>query len=112
MKRGWTKSSLYTSTAVGVALLLATFSPIACGQTTSQTPSPAKDTASRVNELTLAGLRPGRDSLGDALETFQGQIFLVSRRGDLTKPKLRKRRNGATRALAIHSRSELMGTAS
>ena len=73
MKRVWTKFSPCASTAVGVALLLAIFSPIACGQTTSQTPSPAKDTAPRVNELTLAGLRPGRDSLGGALKHFKAK---------------------------------------
>jgi len=73
LKRVWTKFSPCASTAVGVALLLATFSPIACGQTTSQTPSAAKDTAPRVNELTLAGLRPGRDSLGDALKHFKAK---------------------------------------
>lgn len=73
MKRVWTKSSPCASGAVGVALLLAVFSSIACGQTSSQTPGQAKDVTSRVNELTLAGLRPGRDSLGDALKHFKAK---------------------------------------
>jgi hypothetical protein len=60
-------------TALGMALLLAIFSPPACGQTTSQTPSQSKDTVPRVNEVTLAGLRPGRDSLGDALKHFKAK---------------------------------------
>jgi hypothetical protein len=73
LKRVWTKFSPCVSTAVGIALLLAIFSPTARGQNTSQIPGQAKDTAPRVNELTLAGLRPGRDSLGDALKHFKAK---------------------------------------
>jgi len=42
-------------------------STLGCAQT-HQTPSPKKLTGQRVNELTLAGLRPGRDSLARAAQ--------------------------------------------
>lgn len=58
MKRGWTKSWLYTSAAV-VLLLPAT-------GTQAQAPAAPK----RVNETTLAGLRPGRDSASTAFKRY------------------------------------------
>lgn len=73
MKRAWTKFSPCTSAAVGAALIVAMFSLMARSENASQIPSQAQQTASRVNELTLAGLRPGRDSLGDALKHFKAK---------------------------------------
>lgn len=58
MKRGWTKYSLCTSAVA--ALLL----PAPRGL--AQAPAPPQ----RTNELTLAGLRPGRDALSAALKRY------------------------------------------
>jgi hypothetical protein len=58
LKHGWTKFSLCTSAVV--ALLL----PAAW--TLAQTPAQPR----RANELTLAGLRPGRDTLSIALKRY------------------------------------------
>jgi hypothetical protein len=58
LKRGWMKSSLSTSAAA--ALLLPAAWALA------QAPAAPK----RVNELTLAGLRPGRDTLSIALKRY------------------------------------------
>jgi hypothetical protein len=63
LKRGWTKSSLCTS-AVAALVLPAAW---ALAQApTPQTPEEPK----RANELTLAGLRPGRDALSIALKRY------------------------------------------
>jgi len=58
LKRGWTKSWLYTSAAV--TLLLPAIGVQA------QAPVAPK----RANELMLAGLRPGRDSLSTAFKRY------------------------------------------
>jgi hypothetical protein len=61
LKRGWTKFWLCTSAAVAL------FLP-AVG-------APAQQTVARkrANELTLAGLRPGRDALSVALKRYNGK---------------------------------------
>ena len=58
MKRGWTKSSLFIS---ALALLLMPATRLR-GQESAQ--------PKRVNELTLAGLRPGHDGLAVALKRY------------------------------------------
>jgi hypothetical protein len=65
LRRGWTKFSLYASAALGLALVPAAFSAGARAQQT--------DTSARANELMLAGLRPGRDSLPAALKRFKAK---------------------------------------
>src|ERR1700752_798711 len=61
-------TSLCSSRFLKRALLsLCLASTFACGQN-SQKPTAKKAPAQRANELTLAGLRPGRDSLGRAAE--------------------------------------------
>jgi hypothetical protein len=59
LKRGWTKSSLCTSAAAVLVLPAA--------WVLAQTQAPPK----RANELTLAGLRPGRDKLSAALKRYK-----------------------------------------
>jgi hypothetical protein len=61
LKRGWTRFSLCTSAAA--ALLLPAWSLY------SQAQAPAAE-PKRANELTLAGLRPGRDELARALKRY------------------------------------------
>jgi hypothetical protein len=70
LKRGWTKSSLYTSAALGLGLCAAPFLARAHAQ---QSDAPA-----RVNELTIAGLEPGRDSLSIALKHFKAKYVSSS----------------------------------
>ena len=94
MKRGWTKFSPCASAALGMALLLASFSPVACAQTTSpipnQAPNQANDAAPQVNELTLAGLRPGRDSLGTALKHFKAKYSSSREAGEAELPEMKE----------------------
>ena len=77
MRRGWTKSSLCTS----VALLL-TISAGA-GQ------APRSDASKRANELTLAGLRPGRDTLSVVLKRYKAKYLSEGSRNNAsaTDPK-------------------------
>jgi len=58
--RSWRRGSLRAVLALGCASAMA--------QAQQQTPAPRKATAQRANELTLAGLRPGRDSLTRAAQ--------------------------------------------
>jgi hypothetical protein len=74
LRRGWTKFSLYASAALGLALAPAAFSLGARAQ--------QDDTSARFNELTLAGLRPGHDSLAAALKRFKAKYSLSSDSGD------------------------------
>jgi hypothetical protein len=60
LKRGWMKSLLCTSAA---ALLLPAGGALAQAPASSSSPQ-------RANELTLAGLRPGRDNLSAALKRY------------------------------------------
>ena len=60
MRRGWTKFSLCTSAAICVTL---------CALAAAAQSDTAA--AKRANELTLAGLRPGHDSLSAALKRYK-----------------------------------------
>jgi hypothetical protein len=70
LKRGWTKFSLCTSAAV-IALLPAAWAL-----------APAAQAPERANELTLAGLRPGRDSLDAALKRYNQKYASGDREAD------------------------------
>jgi hypothetical protein len=72
LKRAWTKFSLCTSAAVALALFPATTFR---GQ--SEKPK-------RVNEVTIAGLRPGRDALAAALKRFKAK-YATSEAGASTR---------------------------
>jgi len=67
LRRGWTKFSRCTSLVVLAAALSVYAFP-------AQRPNPPKLT----NELTLAGLRPGRDSVANAFKHYK-QKYLVSK---------------------------------
>lgn len=53
----------------GAVFLLVLLTTFASAQTTPK-PSPQKATANRANEFTLAGLRPGRDTLARAMQLY------------------------------------------
>ena len=91
MRRGWTKFSLCTSLAVATVLSVPTF--------TAQRPG----TPRPVNELTLAGLRPGHDSLTSAFKRYK-QKYLVSKTSVDSK-EWRDTCTGHSLALAVDSGS-------
>ena len=91
MRRGWTKFSQCTSLALLAALLA---SPLAAQRANAPKP---------INELTLAGLRPGRDSLTNALKHYK-QKDLVSKTNADTK-EWRDTCTGHSLALALDSSS-------
>lgn len=66
MRRGWTKFSQCTSLVVAVALSAAAF------------PAQRTNAPKATNEVTLAGLRPGRDSVSIAFKRYK-QKYLVSK---------------------------------
>ena len=69
MRHGWTKFSLCTSAAFALALA------VSAGQ------APRSDTPKRVNEVTLAGLRPGRDLLPGALKRYKAKYLSAAASG-------------------------------
>jgi len=69
LRRGWTKFSLCTSVALVLAL------PISAGQ------SQRGDAPKRANELTLAGLRPGRDALPAAIKRYKEKYLSTASKG-------------------------------
>lgn len=91
MRRDWTKFSRCTSLAVVGALSIS-----ALAAQRANTPKPT-------NELTLAGLRPGRDSLASALKHYK-QKYLVSKTSADSK-EWRDTCTGHSLALALDSRS-------
>lgn len=91
MRHGWTKFWLCTS--VGLAAFLA--ASAVWGQR-SEAPKP-------LNELTLAGLRPGRDSLQNALKHYK-QKYLVNKTSIESK-EWRDTCTGHSLALALDSQS-------
>ena len=90
MRRGWTKFSLCTS-----LLLAAAVSAFAFPAQRANTPQPV--------ELTLAGLRPGRDSLSNALKHYK-QKYLASKTSADSK-EWRDTCTGHSLALALDSQS-------
>ena len=66
MRRGWTKFSLCTSLVVAIALSATAF------------PAQRTNAPKATNEVTLAGLRPGRDSVSTAFKRYK-QKYLVSK---------------------------------
>ena len=92
MRRGWTKFSQYTSLVVLAAALPVHAFP-------AQRPSPPKLT----NELTLAGLRPGRDSVASAFKRYK-QKYLVSKTSVDSK-EWRDTCTGRSLAMAVDSQS-------
>ena len=91
MRRGWTKFSRCTSFVVVAALSASAFSA-----QRANAPKP-------MNELTLAGLRPGRDSLANAFKRYK-QKYLVSKTNAETK-EWRDTCTGHSLALALDSNS-------
>lgn len=92
MRRGWTKFSQCTSLLVLAAALSVYAFP-------AQRPNPPKTT----NELTLAGLRPGRDPVASAFKLYK-QKYLVSKTNADSK-EWRDTCTGRSLALAVDSRS-------
>ena len=91
MRRGWTKFSRCTSLVLAAAV-----SAFALPAQRANTPQPP-------NELTLAGLRPGRDSLSNALKHYK-QKYLVSKTSAESK-EWRDTCTGHSLALALDSQS-------
>jgi len=54
---------------------------IACGQEASPNPATKKTAVHRANELTLAGLRPGKDTAGKAIQMY-GKVSSKNKPGD------------------------------
>ena len=92
MRRGWTKFSRCTSLVVLVAALSVYAFP-------AQRPNSPKNT----NELTLAGLRPGRDPVTNAFKRYK-QKYLVSKTNADSK-EWRDTCTGRSLALAVDSQS-------
>jgi len=67
LRRGWTRSSLCVSALSGLALAVGISVGMASGAAFAQ----SDDAGRRANELTLAGLRPGRDKLAAALKRYK-----------------------------------------
>lgn len=91
MRRGWTKFWRCTS-----LVLIAALSAFALAPQRTDAPKP-------MNELTLAGLRPGRDSVANAFKRYK-QKYLVSKTDADTK-EWRDTCTGHSLALAVDSRS-------
>jgi hypothetical protein len=91
LRRGWTKFSQCTSLAVAVALSASAF------------PAQRDNAPKPINELTLAGLRPGRDSLTNAFKRYK-QKYLVSKTSAESK-EWRDTCTGRSLALALDSHS-------
>lgn len=91
MRRGWTKFWRCTS-----LVLIAALSAFALARQRTDAPKP-------MNELTLAGLRPGRDSVANAFKRYK-QKYLVSKTDADTK-EWRDTCTGHSLALAVDSRS-------
>lgn len=67
MRHGWTKFSLCTSLALALALSIS-----------AEQSQRGGDVPKRANELTLAGLRPGRDVLPAALKRYKAKYLSTS----------------------------------
>jgi len=91
LKRGWTKFSRCINLAVVAALAT---SALAAQRANSPKPT---------NELTLAGLRPGRDSATNALKRYK-EKYLVSKTNAESK-EWRDTCTGHSLAIALDSRS-------
>ena len=90
MRRGWTKFSLCTSLVMAAILSASAFS--------AQRPSAPKP----INEVTLAGLRPGRDSFANALKHYK-QKYLLNK-ASVDSKEWRDTCTGHSLALALDSR--------
>jgi hypothetical protein len=91
LRRGWTKFSQCTNLVVAAALAASAF------------PAQRANAPKPVNELTLAGLRPGRDSLTNALKHYK-QKYLVSK-ASVDSKEWRDTCTGHSLALALDSHS-------
>ena len=91
MRRGWTKFSQCTSLMMAAVLSASAF------------PAQRDNAPKPVNELTLAGLRPGRDSLTNAFKRYR-QKFLVSKTSAASK-EWRDTCTGRSLVLAVDSQS-------
>jgi len=91
LRRGWTKSSLCTSFVLAAALSGLAFP--------AQKPGAPK----LLNELTLAGLRPGHDSVASAFKRYK-QKYLLNKTSTGTK-EWRDTCTGHSLALTIDSQS-------
>jgi hypothetical protein len=69
LRHAWTKFSLCTSAALALAL------------SASAVQAQRGDTTKRVNELTLAGLRPGRDMLPGAVKRYKAKYLSTAANG-------------------------------
>jgi hypothetical protein len=91
LRRGWTKFSQFTSFVVVAAL------------SASAVPAQRANAPNPMNELTLAGLRPGRDALANAFKRYK-QKYLVSKTSAESK-EWRDTCTGHSLALALDSQS-------
>jgi len=88
LRRGWTKFSLCTSLAMAAIL--------SASAQRATAPKP-------MNELTLAGLRPGRDSFANALKHYK-QKYLLNK-ASVDSKEWRDTCTGHSLALALDARS-------
>lgn len=91
MRHGWTK--FWQCTSLGVAAILSA----------SAFPAQRSDAPKPLNELTLAGLRPGRDSLANALKRYK-QKYLLNKTS-LDSKEWRDTCTGHSLALVLDSQS-------
>jgi hypothetical protein len=71
LRRGWTRFSLSASTLAGMAIAVA----MAAAMSSARAFPQDDDAGRRFNELTLAGLRPGRDKLPAALKHYKPKFL-------------------------------------
>jgi hypothetical protein len=97
LRRGWTKSWRCASLLLAIAFT----APVFPAQ--RNTAGPREDAPKRANEITLAGLRPGRDALAGAFKRYK-EKYVVSKTSTNSK-EWRDTCTGHSLALAIDPRS-------
>ncbi len=79
MRLAWTRFSLSTSAAI--VLAMAGAAAIAVATPNAAVLAQDQDAARRANELTLAGLRPGRDTLNTAVKHYKAKYATLDADG-------------------------------
>lgn len=97
MRRGWTKFWRFTSLVLALALA----APLVSAQRAAA--PPREDAPKRVNETTLAGLRPGHDALAAAFKHYKEKYVLSKTSTD--SKEWRDTCTGHSLALAVDPRS-------
>jgi hypothetical protein len=92
LRRGWTKFSLCISAVIALFL------------TAAASPRQSDEAARRANELSVAGLRPGRDALTDAFKRYK-QKYLSSETVIVNLKEWRDTCTGRALVIGVDARS-------